>query len=406
MHVVSCTSYQLKLPLQWKAHNIFHASLLTPYKEMALNGNKYQEPAPDLINGQLEWEVEQILQVRQHCNQVQYLIQWKGFSEVHDSWEPAKNINADQLLQEFYKAHPTVIRNPTAPSPITIRTIITPMSLLSCLNQPLTPLTLSDCLGSPPPQLSQTPPPLPPSLPQTPQLEPIDTRPSMPETEPLSADVDLAEYSRDYSTPDGFTIFNCSIPDHHCYGCKFLTPDNTLRYPHYIKFHLNPVHHKHHIYGTRDDINNTHTTYSWALQSQTFIGPSISGNHAVDPDILVRNEEQQVKVDLALRELNDKGVVADIDIYCHLVPQEESLCQWEVALRHEKEEWALCHQEVKDWLCHSHVMEHLHPYCYNITRGRTFSFFSFPLPFVFAETRTFRNILLYFVPHDGHSSPG
>ena len=37
--VISLTSYQLKLPPQWKVHNVFHTTLLTPYKEMALNGN-------------------------------------------------------------------------------------------------------------------------------------------------------------------------------------------------------------------------------------------------------------------------------------------------------------------------------------------------------------------------------
>ena len=55
--VVSWMSYQLKLLSQWKLHDIFHATLLTPYKETAINGQKYQEPVPDLIDRQLEWEV-------------------------------------------------------------------------------------------------------------------------------------------------------------------------------------------------------------------------------------------------------------------------------------------------------------------------------------------------------------
>ena len=62
--VVSCTSYQLKLPSQWKLHDVFHATLLTLYKETALNGQSYQEPTPELINGQPEWEVESLLKVR------------------------------------------------------------------------------------------------------------------------------------------------------------------------------------------------------------------------------------------------------------------------------------------------------------------------------------------------------
>ena len=106
--VVSRTSYQLKLPPQWKIHDVFHATLLTPYKETALNGQSYQEPVPDLIDGQPEWEVESILKVRRWRNQLQFLVRWKGFSEAHDSWEPAKDVHVDELVEEFYKRHPTV----------------------------------------------------------------------------------------------------------------------------------------------------------------------------------------------------------------------------------------------------------------------------------------------------------
>ena len=107
--VISRTSYQLKLPPQWKIHNVFHATLLTPYKETDLNGNHNQEPAPELVDGQPKWEVEQILCVRRHWRQVQYLIRWKGFSEAHDSWEPATNVHAEELIQEFYKRYPKAI---------------------------------------------------------------------------------------------------------------------------------------------------------------------------------------------------------------------------------------------------------------------------------------------------------
>ena len=111
--VISRTSYQLKLPPQWKIHDVFHATLLTPYKETTLNGNKNQEPAPDLVDSQPGWEVEQILWVRQYRCQIQYLVRWKGFSKAHDSWEPATNIHVEELVQEFYKRHPKAIRNVT-----------------------------------------------------------------------------------------------------------------------------------------------------------------------------------------------------------------------------------------------------------------------------------------------------
>ena len=149
--VISHTSYQLKLPPQWKIHNIFHATLLTPYKEMALNGNRNQEPAPELINGQPEWEVEQILCVRRYRCQVQYLVRWKGFSEAHDSWEPASNVHADDLVKEFYKRYPKAIQNTTTQNPIIIRTTTmstTPLS--ACIEDAPSSLPLVDCLSSPP----------------------------------------------------------------------------------------------------------------------------------------------------------------------------------------------------------------------------------------------------------------
>ena len=107
--VILRTSYHIKLPPQWKIHNVFHTTLLTPYKETTLNGNQNQEPTPKLVDRQPEWEIEQILRVRRHRHQVQYLIRWKGFSEAHDSLELATNVHAEELIQEFYKRYPKAI---------------------------------------------------------------------------------------------------------------------------------------------------------------------------------------------------------------------------------------------------------------------------------------------------------
>jgi hypothetical protein len=107
--IISQTSFRIKLPSTWKIHNVFHGSLLTPYKETTMNGNQYQEPIPDLINGQPEWEVECILGTRKRCHQLQYLVRWKGFSEAHDSWEPLTNINADELIKKYYQENPLTV---------------------------------------------------------------------------------------------------------------------------------------------------------------------------------------------------------------------------------------------------------------------------------------------------------
>ena len=60
--VLSPITYQLTLPPQWKIHNVFHVDLLTPYHETELHRPNFARPPPDLINGEEEYEIEEILQ--------------------------------------------------------------------------------------------------------------------------------------------------------------------------------------------------------------------------------------------------------------------------------------------------------------------------------------------------------
>ena len=226
--VVSRTSYQVKLPPQWKVHNVFHATLLTPYKETALNRSQNQEPVPELIDGQPEWEVEQILRVRRYRRQVQYLIRWKAFSEAHDSWELVSNVHADDLVKEFYKKHPKAIRNTTTPIPITIRTTtMSTLPLVERIEGAPSPLSLAERLADDPSYI--------PDSPTTTEevLVPIDTRPpSRAHSEPSEAEVDIGMIGRDLTMPAGFSMFDRTDPNHHRYGQKIDMPDSTSRWPH------------------------------------------------------------------------------------------------------------------------------------------------------------------------------
>ena len=103
--VLSPITYQIQLPLSWKIHDVFHIDLLTPYKETPMHGPNYLEPPPDLIDREEEYEVEAILDSRKwgrRCKQ-QYLVKWKGYSEADNQWVDAKDIHADQLLDQFRK---------------------------------------------------------------------------------------------------------------------------------------------------------------------------------------------------------------------------------------------------------------------------------------------------------------
>ena len=100
--VLSSLSYQLKLPSAWKIHLVFHASLLTPYRENEIHGPNFPTPPPDLIDNKEEYEVEQILKHRCRPKSLSFLIQWKGYTAEEDSWEPEANLgNASELLKDY-----------------------------------------------------------------------------------------------------------------------------------------------------------------------------------------------------------------------------------------------------------------------------------------------------------------
>jgi len=95
-------AYRLKLPLKWKIHPVFHASLLTHYHENDIHGPNYERPSPDIIEGSEEFEVEKIIQHRKIGNQWQYFVKWKGYPSADNSWEPESNLdNAEDTLVQY-----------------------------------------------------------------------------------------------------------------------------------------------------------------------------------------------------------------------------------------------------------------------------------------------------------------
>ena len=58
---ISHITYRINLPEAWKIHNIFHTSLLTPYKETNEHGPNFLKPPPNIIDDTPKWEVETIL---------------------------------------------------------------------------------------------------------------------------------------------------------------------------------------------------------------------------------------------------------------------------------------------------------------------------------------------------------
>ena len=96
-----------------------------------MHGPNFEEPPPELIDDEPEWEVDAILDSRRFGRKrtLQYCVRWKGYSAAHNSWEPANNVHAPELVKRYYKDKgSTATRNITL-LPAHIRTMeITPTS--------------------------------------------------------------------------------------------------------------------------------------------------------------------------------------------------------------------------------------------------------------------------------------
>ena len=93
-------NYRLKLPTNWRIHDIFHAALLTPYEETRAHGPNYPQPPPEIVNGEPEWEVERIIR-HKGTKKRQYQVKWRGYDEY--TWEPEENLaNADAILKDYW----------------------------------------------------------------------------------------------------------------------------------------------------------------------------------------------------------------------------------------------------------------------------------------------------------------
>jgi hypothetical protein len=109
--VLSPLNYQLELPAQWKIHDVFHADLLTPYRETDFHGRNYERPPPDLINGEEEYEIERVVDLQRHGRggKIQYLVKWKGYPDSENQWVSWDDVNAPELLAEFKEQNPNAL---------------------------------------------------------------------------------------------------------------------------------------------------------------------------------------------------------------------------------------------------------------------------------------------------------
>jgi hypothetical protein len=58
---ISPVVYQLRLPVAWGIHDVFHASLLSPYSETTTHSPNFSRPPSELVDGEEEYQVKCIM---------------------------------------------------------------------------------------------------------------------------------------------------------------------------------------------------------------------------------------------------------------------------------------------------------------------------------------------------------
>ena len=106
-------AYWLRLPLSMKQiHPVFNMVKLTLALNDPIVGRWMPPPPPpEIIDGEEEWVVEDILDSKLINQKLQYLVKWKDFGMEHNSWEPRENVHAPDIVADFYQKHLGVARH-------------------------------------------------------------------------------------------------------------------------------------------------------------------------------------------------------------------------------------------------------------------------------------------------------
>ena len=109
--VISPTALRLMLPRKWKLHNVFHVSLIEPFRagtRDAPNPEQVLREADD-VEGNEEYDIDKVISSTRRGRRVLYLVKWLGFQSKKD-WteEPFEHFSVGGLekLRNFHQRHP------------------------------------------------------------------------------------------------------------------------------------------------------------------------------------------------------------------------------------------------------------------------------------------------------------
>jgi len=103
--IISSNMVELELSSTVKIHPVVNISRIQRYVGQ-VEGQRKEQPAPVVIEGEEEWEVERILNKQWIKGKDKYLVQWKGFTAESDTWEEKENLeNAKEAIEEYEREY-------------------------------------------------------------------------------------------------------------------------------------------------------------------------------------------------------------------------------------------------------------------------------------------------------------
>ena len=104
---VGPVAYELKLPQGWRIHNVFHTSLLRPFRSSRWSTPQETEDAEIEPEDDEPYDVEKLLRWRwagpSGKRHKEFLVLWTGWSIDDASWIPAGNFTYARELQKMIK---------------------------------------------------------------------------------------------------------------------------------------------------------------------------------------------------------------------------------------------------------------------------------------------------------------
>jgi len=101
--IVSENAVELELPALLRVHPVVNVRRLVKYREQVEEQKKIPPP-PVEVDGEKEYEVEEILDRQERRGKMRYLVKWKGYTAEENTWEGLENLkNAREKIEEFEK---------------------------------------------------------------------------------------------------------------------------------------------------------------------------------------------------------------------------------------------------------------------------------------------------------------